>query len=93
LGKRKEKLKIGGKESFQAQCTWDYWSSLLSRSILPEAVLKRWKQGVTSTTKYRNCEGSVEIRLFATDMSGEVQDLAAFGDSGWVKNLHFTVTS
>jgi hypothetical protein len=49
LGKRKERLRIGGKESFQAQCMRDYWSSLLSRSILPEAVLEHWKQGVTST--------------------------------------------
>jgi hypothetical protein len=27
----------------------DYQSSLLSRSVLPEAVLEHWKQGVTST--------------------------------------------
>jgi hypothetical protein len=36
LGKRKERLRVGGKDSFQAQCMRDYWSSLLSRSILPE---------------------------------------------------------
>jgi small ligand-binding sensory domain FIST len=36
LGKGKERLSVGGKESFQAQCMRDYWSSLLSRSILPE---------------------------------------------------------
>jgi hypothetical protein len=36
LGKRKEKLRVGRKESFQAQLTRDYWSFLLSRSILPE---------------------------------------------------------
>jgi hypothetical protein len=40
LGKRKERLRIGGKERFQAQHMKDYWSSLLSRSILPEAVLE-----------------------------------------------------
>jgi hypothetical protein len=48
-GKRKENLRIVGKENFQVQCTRGYWSSLLSRSILPEAVLEHWKQGVTST--------------------------------------------
>jgi hypothetical protein len=36
LGKGKEKLRVEGKEIFQAQCISDYWSSLLSRSILPE---------------------------------------------------------
>jgi hypothetical protein len=36
LGKRKERLRIGQKESFQAQCMKDYWLSLLSRSILPK---------------------------------------------------------
>jgi hypothetical protein len=46
LGKRKEKLQIGGKESFQSQCMRDYWSPLLSRLILPEAVLEHWKRGV-----------------------------------------------
>jgi hypothetical protein len=34
LGKGKERLRIGGKESFQAQHMRDYWSSQLSRSIL-----------------------------------------------------------
>jgi hypothetical protein len=37
LGKRKEKLRIAGKENFQAQCMRDYWISLMSRLILPEA--------------------------------------------------------
>jgi hypothetical protein len=36
LGKGKERMRVGGKESFQAQCMRDYWSSLLSRSILPK---------------------------------------------------------
>jgi hypothetical protein len=36
LGKGKERVRVGGKESFQAQHMWDYWSSLLSRSILPK---------------------------------------------------------
>jgi hypothetical protein len=36
LGKGKERLRIGEKESFQAQCMRDYWSPLLPRSILPE---------------------------------------------------------
>jgi hypothetical protein len=36
LGKGKERLRVGGKESFQAQRMRDYWSSLLSRSILPK---------------------------------------------------------
>jgi hypothetical protein len=36
LGKRKERLRIGGKESFQAQPMRDYWSPLLSRLILPK---------------------------------------------------------
>jgi hypothetical protein len=36
LGKKKERLRVGGKESFQAQCMRDYWSSLLSRLILPK---------------------------------------------------------
>jgi hypothetical protein len=31
LGKGKERMRVGGKESFQAQCMRDYWSSLLSR--------------------------------------------------------------
>jgi hypothetical protein len=39
LGKRKERLRVGGKESFQAQCMRDYWSSLLPRSILPEGSI------------------------------------------------------
>jgi hypothetical protein len=34
--KGKERLRIGGKESFQAQHMRDYWSPLLSRSILPK---------------------------------------------------------
>jgi hypothetical protein len=34
LGKRKERLRVGGKESFQTQCMRDYWLPLLSRSIL-----------------------------------------------------------
>jgi hypothetical protein len=36
LGKRKERLRVREKESFQAQCMRDYWSPLLSRSILPK---------------------------------------------------------
>jgi hypothetical protein len=36
LGKRKERLRVGGKESFQVQRMRDYWSSLFSRSILPK---------------------------------------------------------
>jgi hypothetical protein len=36
LGKGKESLRVGGKESFQAQHMRDYWSPLLSRSILPK---------------------------------------------------------
>jgi hypothetical protein len=36
LGKRKERLRVQGKESFQPQRMRGYWSSLLSRSILPE---------------------------------------------------------
>jgi small ligand-binding sensory domain FIST len=36
LGKGKERLRVGGEESFQAQHMRDYWSSLLSRSILPK---------------------------------------------------------
>jgi small ligand-binding sensory domain FIST len=36
LGKGKERLRVGGKESFQAQHMRDYWSSLLSRSVLPK---------------------------------------------------------
>jgi hypothetical protein len=36
LGKRKERLRVGGKESFQAQHMTDCWSSLLSRLILPK---------------------------------------------------------
>jgi hypothetical protein len=51
LGKGKERLRIGGKENFQAQHMSDYWSLLLSRLILPEAVLEHWKQGVTSTLR------------------------------------------
>jgi hypothetical protein len=34
LGKEKERQRVGGKESFQAQPMRDYWSSLLSRLIL-----------------------------------------------------------
>jgi hypothetical protein len=36
LEKGKDRLKVGGKESFQSQCMRDYFSSLLSRSILPK---------------------------------------------------------
>jgi hypothetical protein len=36
LGKRKERLRVGRKESFQVQRMRDYWSSLLSSLILPE---------------------------------------------------------
>jgi hypothetical protein len=39
LGKGKERLRIGGKESFQPQHMRDYWSSLLSRSILPKGSI------------------------------------------------------
>jgi hypothetical protein len=55
----------------------------------PRAVLEPWKQGVTSTLgpqkpwrkhKRSDC-------LFAADMAGGVQDLAAFGASGWVRKL------
>jgi hypothetical protein len=34
LGKGKERLRIGEEESSQTQCMRDYWSQLLSRSIL-----------------------------------------------------------
>jgi hypothetical protein len=37
LGKKKERPMVGEKESFQAYCMRDYWSSLLSRLILPES--------------------------------------------------------
>jgi hypothetical protein len=43
LGKGKERLRVGGKESFQAQCMRDYWSSLPSRSILPKGSTGAWK--------------------------------------------------
>jgi hypothetical protein len=36
LGKRKERLRVGGKESSQDQCMKDYSSSLLSWSVLPK---------------------------------------------------------
>jgi hypothetical protein len=36
LGKQKERMRVGEKESFQAQRMRDYWSSLLYRSILPK---------------------------------------------------------
>jgi hypothetical protein len=36
LGKGKERLRVRGKEIFQAQLMMDYWSSLLSRLILPK---------------------------------------------------------
>jgi hypothetical protein len=36
LRKGKERLRIEGKESFQAQCMRDYWSPLLFSSILPK---------------------------------------------------------
>jgi hypothetical protein len=36
LGMGKERLRVGEKESFQAQHVRDYWLSLLSRLILPE---------------------------------------------------------
>jgi hypothetical protein len=51
LGKGRERLRIGGKESFQDQHMRDYWSPLLPRLILTEAVLENWKQGVTSTLR------------------------------------------
>jgi hypothetical protein len=37
LGKGKERLRIGGKVIFQTQCMRDYWSPLLSRSILSKS--------------------------------------------------------
>jgi hypothetical protein len=36
LGKGKKRVRVGGKESFQAQGMRDYRSSLLSRLILPK---------------------------------------------------------
>jgi hypothetical protein len=36
LGKGKEKLRVRRKENFQTQHMGDYWSLLLSRSILPK---------------------------------------------------------
>jgi hypothetical protein len=36
LGKRKKRLRFGGKESFQVQHMRDYWSSLLFRLIQPK---------------------------------------------------------
>jgi hypothetical protein len=36
LGKEKERLRVRGKESFQAQHMRDYWLPLLSRLILPK---------------------------------------------------------
>jgi hypothetical protein len=43
LGKGKERLRVGKKESSQAQCMRDYWSSLLSRLSCLRAVLEHWK--------------------------------------------------
>jgi hypothetical protein len=37
LGKGKERLRIGGKESFQAQHMRYYWLPLLPKLILPES--------------------------------------------------------
>jgi hypothetical protein len=61
LGKGKERLRIGGKESLQAQRMRDYWSPLLPRSILPKGSI-----GALEVRDDRNCEGS----LFALDMAG-----------------------
>jgi hypothetical protein len=61
----------------------DYWSPLLSRLILPEAVLEHWKRGVE---QWKRCKGS--DCLFAVDMAGVVWDLATFGASRQVKKLH-----
>jgi hypothetical protein len=36
LGKGKERLRIGGQQSFQAQCMRDYLLPLLSKLILPK---------------------------------------------------------
>jgi hypothetical protein len=36
LGKGKDRLRVGGKENFQAQHMSDFWSSLLFRLILPK---------------------------------------------------------
>jgi hypothetical protein len=36
LEKGEERLRIGGKQRFQAQCMRDYWLPLLPRSILPK---------------------------------------------------------
>jgi hypothetical protein len=51
--------------------------------------MEHWKQEVTSTLGPRKPLRKHERSdcLFATDMAGEVQDLAAFGASGQVKNL------
>jgi hypothetical protein len=50
LGKGKERLRIGGKESFQAQCMRDYWSPLLVVQVDPvrgqyqsTSTLRPWK--------------------------------------------------
>jgi hypothetical protein len=52
-----------GEGEFPGSTIRDYWSSLLSRSILAEAILEHWKRGVTSKLGRGNREESVEIRL------------------------------
>jgi hypothetical protein len=58
LGKRRGKFRIGGNESFQAQCRRDYWSPLLPKYIAWGST-DHWKWGVTSTLGPQNYELSV----------------------------------
>jgi hypothetical protein len=82
-------MKVGEKESFQAQCMRDSWSSLLSRSILPKGSTGGLEaRGDLHSWAMVTMKKAWEIWLFAVDMAGEDQDLAAFGASGRIRKLH-----
>jgi hypothetical protein len=74
LGKGKERLRVGGKESFQAQCMRDYWSSLLSRLILPKGCTGALEArgDLHSQAMESMKEHKISDCLFAMDMAGGV---------------------
>jgi hypothetical protein len=91
LGKGKGEAEDWGKREFPGSMHEGLLVTLLPRWSCQRAVLEHWKQGVTSILgpwkpwrKHNRSEC-----LFATDIVGQVQDIAAFGPSGQVRKLHF----
>jgi hypothetical protein len=83
LGKKKQKLRIGGKRVPRL----NGWR-IINHHCCPGWSRKRqyWSTGSKGWPPllgHRNCEG-----LFAADMAGRVWYLATFGASGRVRKLH-----